>query len=64
MNLSEAKKILGMYGYNIDSWKDDVNFRRYLRKNNIDVSLTPDDLLRKHYDVFQKLTDIEKDFKR
>lgn len=53
-----------MYGYNIDSWKDDENFRRYLRKNNIDVSLTPDDLLRKHYDVFQKLTDIEKDFKR
>ena len=42
----------------------DENFRRYLRKNNIDVSLTPDDLLRKHYDVFQKLTDIEKDFKR
>mgnify|MGYP003501506933 FL=1 len=64
MNLSEAKKILSMYGYNIDSWKDDENFRRYLRKNNIDVSLTPDDLLRKHYDVFQKLTDIEKDFKR
>ena len=64
MNLSEAKKIFGMYGYNIDSWKDDENFRRYLRKNNIDVSLTPDDLLRKHYDVFQKLTDIEKDFKR
>jgi len=64
MNLSEAKKILEKYGYHIDSWKDDENFRRYLRKNNIDVSLTPDDLLRKHYDVFQKLTDIEKDFKR
>ena len=64
MNLSEAIDILGKYGYNIDSWKDDENFRRYLRKNNIDVSLTPDDLLRKHYDVFQKLTDIEKDFKR
>lgn len=64
MNLSEAKKILGMYGYNIDSWKDDENFRKYLRKNHIDVSLTSDDLLRKHYDVFQKLTDIEKDFKR
>lgn len=64
MNLSEAKKILGMYGYNIDSWKDDENFRRYLRKNHIDFSLTPDDLLRKHYEVFQKLTDIEKDFKR
>ena len=64
MNLSEAKKILGMYGYNIDCWKDDEIFRKYIRKNNIDVSLTPDDLLRKHYDVFQKLTDIEKDFKR
>jgi len=64
MNLSEAKKIIGMYGYNIDSWKDDENFRRYLRKHNIDVSLTPDDLLSKYYDVFQKLTDIEKDFKR
>lgn len=64
MNLSEAKKILGKYGYNIDSWKDDENFRRYLRKNNINVDLTSDDLLRKHYDVFQKLTDIEKDFKR
>ena len=33
MNLSEAKKILGKYGYNIDSWKDDENFRRYLRRN-------------------------------
>ena len=64
MNLSEAKKILGMYGYNINSWKDDENFRRYLRKNQIDADLTPDDLLRKHYDVFQKLTDIDKDFKR
>ena len=56
MNLSEAKKIL--------EWKDDENFRRYLRKNNINVDLTSYDLLRKHYDVFQKLTDIEKDFKR
>lgn len=64
MNLSEAKKILGMYGYNIDSWKDDENFRRYLRKKHIDFSLTPDDLLRKHYEVFQKLIDIDKDFKR
>lgn len=64
MNLSEAKRILGMYGYNIDSWKDDENFRRYLRENHIDFSLTPDDLLRKHYEVFQKLTYIDKDFKR
>ena len=64
MNLSEAIDILGKYSHNIDSWKDDENFRRYLRKNNIVVSLTSDDLLRKHYDVFQKLTDIEKDFKR
>ena len=64
MNLSEAKKILEGMGYHIDSWKDDVNFRRYLRKNQIDADLTPDDLLRKHYEVFQKLTDIDKDFKR
>ena len=55
MNLSEAKKIL--------EWKDDENFRRYLRKNNINVDLTSYDLLRKHYDVFQKLTDIEKEYK-
>ena len=64
MNLSEAKRLLERNGYHIDSWKDDVNFRRYLRKNQIDADLTPDDLLRKHYEVFQKLTDIDKDFKR
>lgn len=64
MNLSEAMKMLERNGYHIDSWKDDENFRRYLRENHIDFSLTPDDLLRKHYEVFQKLIDIDKDFKR
>lgn len=64
MNLSEAMRILERNGYNIDSWKDDENFRRYLRENHIDFSLTPDDLLRKHYEVFQKLNHIEEDFKR
>lgn len=64
MNLSEAMIMLERNGYHIDSWKDDENFRRYLRKHHIDFYLTPDDLLEKHYEVFQKLTDIEKDFKR
>ncbi len=64
MNLREAMDILSRNGYHIDSWKDDENFRRYLRENHIDFSLTPDDLLEKHYEVFKKLNHIEEDFKR
>lgn len=64
MNLKNAMEILERNGYKIDSWKYNENFRKYLRKNHVDFYLTPDDLLSKHYEVYQKLTDIEKDFKR
>jgi len=64
MNLSEAKRIMERNGYHIDSWKDDENFKRYLREKHIVAFLTPDDLLEKHYEVFKKLNHIEEDFKR
>lgn len=64
MNLIEAMILLEKNGYNIDSWKDDVKFRKYLVKNNIDIHKTPDNLLQKHYDIFIKLNEIDSDFKR
>ena len=49
----------------IDNNNYDIGIVKITRKasQNIDSLGTTLDL-RKHYDVFQKLTDIEKDFKR